>query len=196
MSSEAVTKAGKKALNRIIIGIEFMIIFGLAGGLAVYLLGVPLTGDVRDLGAGIEAIDENIGTGFAIMLWWLVSTLLIAGIATFIVVKWRLLVPFKDVEKTPDVPKKTFIITFIILGAIISFLFWLTNQFLGFFGTELSSVDIGKIAVSITQGDFTTLFVGLIFALIAGTIVIAVVSATTRIQKAEEDIGLPKSAQV
>jgi len=56
MSSEAVTKAGKKALNRIIIGIEFMIIFGLAGGLAVYLLGVPLTGDVRDLGTGIEAM--------------------------------------------------------------------------------------------------------------------------------------------
>jgi len=196
MSSEAVSKIGKKALNRIIIGIEFMVIFGLVGGLAVYLLGVPLTGDVRDLGTGIEAIDENVGTGFAIMIWWLVSTLIIAGIAILIVAKWRMLVPFKQVEKAPDIPKKTFIITFVVLGAIISFLFWLANQFLGFFGTELSSVDIAKIGVALTEGDFTTLFVGLIFALIAGTILIAVVSATTRVQKAEEDIGLPKSAQV
>ncbi len=191
MSSE-VKKVGKKAVNRIVVGILFMIVFGLVGGLAIFLLGVPLTGDVRDLATGIEFLDEDLGQALGIILWFAVSTLLIAGIAILVVVKFRLLVPFKSVEKEPDIPKRTFIITFIILGAIISFLFWLTNQFLGFFGTDLSAVDIGRIGQALVEGDFTTLFVGLIFALIAGTIVIAVVNRTAKFQKAEEDVGLPK----
>jgi len=191
MSSE-VTKLGKRAVNRIVVGILFLIIFGLVGGLAIFLLGVPLTGDVRDLAMGIETIDEDFIQAFGIILWFAVSTLLIAGIATFIVVKFRLLIPFKKVESQPDIPRRTFIITFIILGAIISFLFWLTNQFLGFFGTDLSAVDIGRIGQALLEGDFTTLFVGLIFALIAGTIVIAVVNRTGKFQKAGEDVGLPK----
>ncbi len=62
MSSEA-KKIGKKAVNRIVVGILFMIIFGLVGGLAIFMLGVPLTGDVRDLATGIEQIDENLTTG-------------------------------------------------------------------------------------------------------------------------------------
>ena len=195
MSSEA-TKYGKRAVNRIVVGLEFMLIFGLVGGLAVFLLSVPLTGDIRDLASGIEQIDSNTVAGFGIIIWWALSTLIIASIATFIVVKWRMLIPFKNVEHAPDIPQKTFIITFLVLGAIISFLFWLTNQFLGFFGTQLSAVDIGRIGQALLAGDFTTLFVGMIFALIAGTLVIAVVNSTSKVQKAEEDIGLPKSAQV
>lgn len=191
MSKEA-TKIGKKAVNRIVVGLLFMIIFGLVGGLAIFLLGVPLTGDIRDLATGIEALDENLATGLGTILWFAVSTLLIAGIAILVVVKFRLLVPFKSVETQPDIPRRTFIITFIILGAIISFLFWLTNQLLGFFGTDLSAVDIGRIGQALVEGDFNTLFVGLIFALIAGTIVIWVVNRTSKFQKAEEDVGLPK----
>ena len=190
--SKEVTRIGKKAVNRIVIGIEFMIIFGLAGGLAIFLLGVPLTGDLGDLATGIDLIDENIGTGLGIIFFWALSTLIIAGIATFLVVKFRLLIPFKSVDDVPDVPKRTFIITFIILGAIISFLFFLANQALGFFGTGLSAVDIGRIFTALVEGDFTTFFVGLIFALIAGTIVVAVVNRTTRFQKASEDVGLPE----
>lgn len=191
MSSE-VKKLGKKAVNRIVVGIEFMIIFGLVGGLAIFLLSVPLTGDIRDLATGIEAIDTNTVAGLGIIFWFAISTIIIAGIATLIVLKFRFLLPFKSVDEEPDIPKKTFIITFIILGAIISFLFWVTNQFLGFFGTELSAVDIGKIFQAIVEGDLNTLFVGLIFALIAGTIVIAVVNRTASFQKAEEDVGIAK----
>ena len=86
MSSKA-TNIGKKAVNRIVVGILFMIIFGLVGGLAIYMLGVPLTGDIRDLATGIEAIDENLATGLGTILWFAVSTLLIAGIAILVVVK-------------------------------------------------------------------------------------------------------------
>lgn len=191
MSTEA-TKYGKRALNRIVVGIEFMIIFGLVGGLAIFLLGVPLTGDVRDLATGIENIDTNAVAGFGQIVWWGLSTLLIAGIAVFIVAKWRMLIPFKSVEHAPDIPAKTALITFVILGAIISFLFWVINQFLGLFGTQLSAVDIAKIGQAILQGDLNTLFVGVIFALIAGTVVIAVVNRTSKFQKAGEDVGLPK----
>ncbi len=113
MSSE-VKKIGKKAVNRIVVGILFMIVFGLVGGLAIFLLGVPLTGDVRDLATGIEGLDEDLGQALGIILWFAVSTLIIAGIAILVVVKFRLLVPFKSVEKEPDIPKRTFIITFII----------------------------------------------------------------------------------
>jgi len=78
MSGE-IAKIGKRAVNRIAVGILFLIIFGITGGVAVFLLGVPLRGDIADLGAGIS----NIWTaqGFGIVLWWAVSTLIIAGIA-------------------------------------------------------------------------------------------------------------------
>lgn len=190
MSSD-VTKIGKKAVNRIVVGVLFMIIFGLVGGLAIFLLGVPLTGDIRDLATGIEAIDENIASGLGIIFWFAVSTLLIAGIATLVVMKLRFLQPFKNVDKEPDIPRRTFIVTFIILGAIISFLFWIANQLLGLFGTQLSAVDIAKIGEAIVSGDIATFAVGLIFALIAGTIVVAVVNRTSSFQKAGSDVGLP-----
>ncbi len=190
--SKEVTKIGKKAVNRIVIGIEFMIIFGLAGGLAIFLLGVPLTGDLSDLATGIELIDENIGTGLGVIFFWALSTIIIGAIGIFLVVKFRLLIPFKSVDEVPDVPKRTFLITFIILGAIISFLFFVVNQALGFFGTALSAVDIGRVFTSLVEGDFTTFFVGIIFALIAGTVVVAVVNRTSKFQKASEDVGLPE----
>ena len=192
MSSD-VTKIGKKAVNRIVVGILFMIIFGLVGGLAIFLLQVPLTGDVRDLATGIEAIDTNIVSGLAIIFWFAVSTLAIAGIATFVVAKLRFLQPFKGVDKEPDLPRKTSIVTYIILGAIISFLFWVTNQLLGLFGTQLSAVDIAKIGESIVSGQLAIFAVGLIFALIAGSIVVAVVNRSTSFQKAGEDVGLPNT---
>ena len=87
MSSNEIKKIGERAVNRIVVGIEFMIIFGLVGGLAIYLLGVPLTGDISDLGTGIQQINTVAGLG--IILWWALSTLLIAGIATFIVLKFK-----------------------------------------------------------------------------------------------------------
>ena len=193
MSGE-IRKFGERAVNRIVVGILFLIIFGITGGVAVFLLGVPLRGDIADLGTGIS----NIGTaqGFGIILWWAVSTLIIAGIAILSVTKLRALMPFKNVEHQPDIPQKTFIITAVVLGAIISLLVFLANSILGIFKTNLTSVDIVKIYNALVTGDLTTLFVGLIFAMIVGTIVVAVANKTSSIQKAEEDIGLPKSARV
>lgn len=193
MSGE-IAKIGKRAVNRIAVGILFLIIFGITGGVAVYLLGIPLRGDIADLGTGISNI--YTAQGFGIVLWWAVSTLIIAGIAILSVTKLRALMPFKSVEEQPDIPQKTFIVTAIVLGAIISALIYITNSFLGIFRTNLSAVDISAIYQALITGDLNTLFVGLIFAMIVGTIIVAVANRTRSIQKAEEDLGLPKSAQV
>jgi len=185
-----VTKTAKKAVNRLVVGLLFLIIFGLIGGLSIYLLGVPLTGDLQDLASGIENL--NSLEGFGQIIWWVVSVLVIAFVAIFLVARQGFLIPFKSVEAKPDIPKRTFLITAIILGAIIVFLFWLTNQVLRIFGTDLSATDVVVIFNALVSGDFTTLFVGLLFAIIVGTIVVFVANRTGSIQKAEGDLGLPK----
>jgi len=192
--SKEVTTLGKRAVNRLVVGIMFLIIFGLVGGLAVFLLGVPLRGDIQDLGAGIAGLNTIQGLGQ--ILWWAVSALLVAGIAIFLVTRARFLFIFKKVEEEPDIPRKTFIITFLVLGAIISFLFFLANSLLQIFGTDLSAVDIQKIFDALVAGDFMTLFVGLIFAIIVGTIIVAVANRTGSVQEAEEALGLPEKAKV
>lgn len=187
---DEVTRLGKRAVNRLVIGVLFLIIFGLVGGISAFLLGIPLSGDVQDLGAGIENL--NTLAGFGQIVWWVLSTLIIAFIAIFLVTKMGFITPFKKVEGKPDIPKRTFIITAILLGAVISFLFWLTNQVLRIFGTDLSATDVLVIFNALVEGDFVTLFVGLLFAIIVGTIVVAVANRTGSLQKAGEDVGLPK----
>ena len=187
---EEVTNIGKRAVNRLVIGLLFLVIFGLVGGLSAFLLGVPLSGDVQDLGVGIENL--NTLAGFGQIVWWVASTLIIAFIAIFLVTRMGFLVPFKKVESKPDIPRRTFIITAILLGAIISFLFFLANSVLRIFGTDLSATDIQKIFDALIAGDFATLFLGLLFAIIIGTIVVAVANRTGSIQKAGEDVGIAK----
>lgn len=185
-----VTRTAKRAVNRLVIGLLFLIIFGLVAGLSAFLLGVPLRGDIQDLATGIQ----NILTpaGFSLLIWSVISILIIAGITLFLVAKQGLLIPFKKEERKPDIPKRTFLITAIILGAIIAFLFWLTNQVLNVFGTDLSVANIGGILEALLAGDIVTVFVGLLFAIIVGTIVVFVGNRTGSIQRAEEASGLPK----
>ncbi len=191
--SDEVKTLGKRAVNRLIVGIMFLIIFGLVAGLALFLIGQPLLTDLGDLAIGIENIASLEGLGQIVL--WGISALIIAGIAIVLVAKARFLFVFGKADKPPDIPRKTFIVTFLILGAIIMFLFFLANSLLGFFGTDLSEVDIIRIVEALATGDLQTLFVGLIFAIIIGTIVVAVVNRTSTFQKATEDAGLPKKLQ-
>lgn len=187
---DEIQKTAKRAVNRLVIGLLFLIVFGLVGGLSAFLLGVPIRGDVQDLGAGIANLTSF--AGFGQIIWWVVSTLIIAFIAIFLVQRMGFLVPFKGVESKPDIPKRTFIITAIILGAVISFLFFLANSVLRIFGTDLSATDVVRIFDALVAGDFVTLFVGLLFAIIVGTIVVAVANRTGSFQKAGQDVGLPE----
>jgi len=191
--SDEVKTLGKRAVNRLIVGIMFLIIFGLVAGLALFLVGVPLSTDLGDFAIGLENIASLEGIGQ--IVWWAISALIIAFIAIILVTRARFLFVFGKADKPPDIPRKTFIITFIILGAIIMLLFFVANSLLSFFGTELSDVDIIRIGEALATGDLQTLFVGLIFAIIIGTIVVAVANRAGSFQKAEEDAGLPKKLQ-
>jgi hypothetical protein len=191
--SDEVKTLGKRAINRLIVGIAFLIIFGLVAGLALFLVGVPLSTDLGDFALGIENIASLEGLGQ--IAWWAISALIIAGIAIILVTKARFLFVFGKADKPADIPRRTFI-TILILGAIIMFLFFVANSLLSFFGTDLNAVDIVRIGEALASGDLQTLFVGLILAIIVGTIVVAVANRAGTFQKAEEDAGLPKKFKV
>ena len=191
--SDEVKTLGKRAVNRLIVGVMFLIIFGLVAGLAIFLVGVPLSTDLGDFAIGIENIASLEGLGQ--IIWWGISALIIAFIAIILVTRARFLFVFGKADKPADIPRRTFIITFIILGAIIMLLFFVANSLLSFFGTELSDVDIIRIGTALAEGDIQTLVVGLIFAIIVGTIVVAVANRAGSFQKATEDAGLPKKLQ-
>jgi len=191
--SDEVKTLGKRAVNRLIVGIAFLIIFGLVVGLSIFLIGVPLSTDLGDLAIGLENIASLEGLGQIAL--WAISALVIAFIGIILVTKARFLFVFGKADRPPDIPRRTFIITILILGAIIMLLFFIANSLLSFFGTELSDVDIVRTAQALAEGDLQTLFVGLIFAIIVGTIVVAVANRAGQFQKAEEDAGLPKKLQ-
>lgn len=184
---------GERIVNRLVIGVLFLILFGIAGGLAIYLLGVPLSGDVGDLLAGLDALTTDIGTGIATIVWWVVSTLIIAGIAIILVGRMTFFLPFKKAEqRKPDIPKKITIVTAIILGATISLLFFLVNVVLGIFGTDLSAGSLEKLATAFTSGDIATIFLGIIFAIVVGVIVVGIANRTGSAQKVAETAGIDK----
>jgi len=183
-------KAGKFLANRLFLGIEFLVLYGLAGGIAGWLLGVQLTGNVQDLASGISNI--NSLQGFGQIIWFAVSTLVIAGIAITLAKYKRYLTPFKKIEGEADIPKKVTIVTAIVLGAIISFLLWITSIIVGIFGQSLSSTDIRVIYDALIAGDMVGLFVGLIFAVIVGIIVIGVANRTSKVEDITEDAGINK----
>lgn len=179
-------------VNRLVLGIIFLILFGVVGGIVALLFSLPLTGDVEDLGVGLLTLGDDPLTGFGLIIFWAFSTLIIAGIALFIAGKKKLLVPFKRVEKDADIPRNVTVVTAIVLGGIISFLLFLANRLLNIFGQDLSATDIQLIGQALLDGDFTTLFVGLIFAVIVGTIVIFVADRARDVGELTEKAGINK----
>jgi len=179
-------------VNRLVLGIIFLVLFGVVGGIVALLFSLPLTGDVEDLGVGLLILGDDPLTGFGLIIFWAFSTLIIAGIALFIAGKKKFLVPFKRVEKDADIPRNVTVVTAIVLGGIISFLLFLANRLLNIFGQDLSATDIQVIGQALLDGDFTTLFVGLIFAVIVGTIVIFVADRARDVKELTEKAGIDK----
>lgn len=187
MASDLKTK-GKLAVNRLVIGLLFIIVFGLVGGVATFILGVPLRGDVQDLG-----LVDFSAQGFGIVIWFVASTLIIAGIAIFFVRRMGLFIPFKSAEKgKPDIPKKTTIVTAIALGAIISLMFFLINSVLNIFDQDLSATQITVLLNSFMEGNIVNIIMGLIFAIIVGTVVVYFASRTSTIEEVVDTAGINK----
>jgi hypothetical protein len=192
MVGNGITEKVELGINRLVLGVIFLILFGVVGGIVVLLFSIPLTGDIADLGTGFAVLGEDPLTGFGLIIFWALSTLIIAGIAILIAGKKRLLVPFKRVEKEADIPKGVTVVTAIVLGGIISFLLFLANRLLNIFGSDLSAGDITILGTALLEGDFTTLFLGLIFAVIVGTIVIFVADRTRDVQGLAQKAGIDK----
>jgi len=192
MVEHGITTKVELGINRMVLGILFLILFGTVGGIVTLLFSIPLRGDISDLGTGFMAIGTDPLTGFGLIVYWALSTLIIAGIALVIAGKKKLLVPFKRVEKDSDIPKGVTVVTAIVLGAIISFLFFLVNRLLAIFGTDLSASDVVKIGNALLAGDFTTLFIGIIFATIVGTIFVFVADREKDVKELTEKAKIDK----
>jgi len=192
MVGNGITEKVELGINRLVLGLIFLILFGVVGGIVVLLFSLPIMGDISDLGTGLMVLGEDPLQGFGLIIFWALSVLIIAGIALLIAGKKRFLVPFKRVEKDADIPKGVTVVTAIVLGGIISFLLFLTNRLLNIFGTDLSATDITIIGQALLDGDFNTLFLGLIFAVIVGTIVIFVADRTRNVMDITEKAGIDK----
>jgi len=171
--------------NRLVLGFVFAFVYQVFVGLATSVLSLPLTGNIQDLISGIENFDSDIGIWF--IVWWIVSTIIITTIAIVIVKNRKYLYPYKN-EKNIDITTRITPITAIIIGAIISFLFFLVDLVIGAVVTSNTSTDVQAIYQAAADGDFVPLGITLVFSLIAGFVIVGVVSKTSRVSKITHNI--------
>lgn len=174
-------------VNRLTVGFSFAFIYQIIVAIATSVLSLPLTGNIQDLISGIEKIDSE--QGFWFIAWWIISTVIITVIALVIVRYKKYLSPYKD-EKDIEIPPKITAITAIVLGAIISFLFFLLDVIIGAFVPAGSKTDVLSVYQAAVAGDFTPLFISIIFSIAAGFIVVGVAGKTTKVKELTKDIGL------
>lgn len=174
-------------INRLVYGFSFAFLYQIVIGIATSLLSLPLTGNIQDLISGVGQIDSQEGP--LLVAWWIISTIIITVIALLIIRYKKYISPYKG-EKDIEVPPKITAITAIIIGATISFLFFLLDVVIGMVTTPGSQTDVAAIYEAAIIGDFAPLFVSIIFSIIAGFIIVGVASKTSKVKELTKDIGL------
>lgn len=174
-------------INRLIYGFTFAFLYQIVIGIATSLLSLPLTGNIQDLISGVEKINSQEGVLF--VAWWIISTIIITAIALVIIRYKKYLSPYKN-EKDIEVPPKITTITAIIIGGSISFLFFLLDTIIGLVATPGSQTDVTAIYEAALIGNFTPLFVSIVFSIIAGFIIVGIASKTSKVKELTKDIGL------
>lgn len=172
-------------LNRLVLGFLFAFVYQIFVGVATSLLSLPLTGNIQDLISGIEQINSSQGIGF--IAWWIISTIIITTIAILIVKNKKYLYPYKQ-EKDIHIPQKITAFTAVIIGAIISFMFFLIDLIIGSVVKINTSTDVQAIYVSALNGDFGPLLISLFFSIIAGFVIVGVVSKTSQVTEITEEM--------
>lgn len=176
-----------KLINRLSIGFLFALIYQIVVGVATSLLSIPLTGNISDLFSGIGKIASE--EGILLVSWWVISTILITLIALFIVkYKWYFS-PYRG-EKNIEIPPKITIVTAIVIGSIISFMFFLMDTLIGFFIGTNTSADVQAIYEAATNGNFIPLYLSILFSIMTGFIIIGVTSKTAKVKEITKDLGL------
>lgn len=173
-------------VNRLVYGFTFAFFYQIVIGIATSLLSIPLTGNIQDLISGIENINSQQGPLFVV--WWIISTIIITAISLVIIRYRKYLSPYKE-EENIEIPPKITAITAIIIGAIMSFLFFLIDLIIGAIIAPGSKTDVQAIYQAALAGNLLPLFVSIVFSIIAGFVIIGVVSKTSRVSKFTDEFG-------
>jgi len=181
-------KKGKLAVNRLVLGLLYLAVLAIVGGIVFFIFTVPLFGDVGDLGTAIDLLDQDPLGAIGMIVFWLISIIIIAVIALAIVMNKKVLVPFKSVEKAGDIPKGVTVVMLVALGAVIALVLFIARQVVGVFGGDLSQADPFVIGQAVLDGQFDIVFFGLIFAIVVGTLVVFVADRSMDIKQAVQKI--------
>ena len=174
------------AINRITIGFIFAIIYQIVVGIATSILSIPLTGNISDLFLGIGKADSE---GILLIAWWIISTVLITGIA-LLVVKYKLYFsPYRG-EENIEIPPKITAVTAIVIGSIISFMFFLMDTIIGLFVGTNSTADVQAIYEAAITGNFVPLYLSLLFSIFTGFIIVGLTGKISKVKEITKDLGL------
>ncbi len=179
--------------NRLVLGFVFAFVYQIFVGVATSLLSLPLTGNIQDLISGIEQINSDQGLWF--ISWWIISTVIITAIAILIVKNRQYLYPYKQ-EKNIDIPPKITPITAIVIGAIISFLFFLIDLVIGSVVKINTSTDVQAIYQSAANGDFGPLAISLTFSIVAGFVIVGVISKTSKVSEITQSVDFTNFSNI
>ena len=180
-------------INRLVYGFIFAFLYQIVIGIATSLLSIPLTGNIQDLISGVEQIESRHGPW--LVVWWIISTVIITAMALLIIRYKRYLSPYKG-EKDIEIPPKITIVTAIIIGASISFLFFLLDTVIGIVVEPGTKTDVSAIYQAAIIGDFAPLTVSILFSIIAGFIIVGVASKTSKVKEITKDFGLQDIANI
>lgn len=180
-------------VNRLVYGFTFAFLYQLVVAIATSFFSIPLTGNIQDLISGIEQIENE--QGYLLIAWWIISTIVITAIALLIVRYKKYLSPYKQ-EKDIDIPPKITVVTAIIIGAIISFLFFLLDLVIGSIVKISSATDVQAIYIAASTGDFMPLGVSIVFSIVAGFIIVGVTSKTSKVKEFTKDLDITKLTEL
>ena len=180
-------------INRLVYGFTFAFLYQIVIGIATSLLSIPLTGNIQDLISGVEQIESQHGPW--LVIWWIISTVIITAMALLIIRYKKYLSPYKG-EKDIEIPPKITLVTAIIIGASISFLFFLLDTVIGMVVEPGTKTDVSAIYQAAIIGDFAPLTVSILFSIIAGFIIVGVASKTSKVKEITKDFGLQDIANI
>lgn len=173
-------------INRLSVGFLFAVIYQIVVASATYLLSIPLSGNISDLFLGIKKADSE---GFLLISWWILSTIIITLISLIIVKHKNYFSVYKN-EKNIDIPPKISFLTIIVIGSIISFMFFLMDSAIGIFVPSNSAADVQAIYESALDGNFIPFYFSVLFSLLTGFIIVGVAAKTSKVSKITSDFGV------
>lgn len=180
-------------LNRLVYGFTFAILYQIVIGIATSLLSIPLTGNLQDLISGFQKIESEQGP--LLVAWWIISTIIITAISLVIIRYRKYFSPYQG-EKDIEIPPKITPLTAIIIGGIISFLFFLLDSTIGAVSVASTQSDVHAIYQAAQEGNFYPFFLSIFFSIFAGFIIVGVAGKTSKVKNITEKMDFSDLAKI